>query len=111
MRKSLVVLSMLAFSGLSFAQLSGQVSDKGAQGTISGVNIQGNTDIKASGENVNAVAVGKNNRAKNTIGGIKGGSNIQGNTKIHAHGKNVNAVAVGKGNKAENEIGVVGGGN
>jgi hypothetical protein len=43
-----------------------------------GVQIQGNTDIKAKNENVTAVAVGEGNEAKNTTGAIKGGTQIQG---------------------------------
>lgn len=74
-----------------------------------GVQIQGNTEIKAKQENVTAVAVGEGNTAKNTAGAIKGGTQIQGNTKIKAEQKNATAVAVGKNNKAANEAGVIGG--
>jgi hypothetical protein len=74
-----------------------------------GVQIQGNTDIKAKQENTTAVAVGEGNTAKNTAGAIKGGTQIQGNTKIQASQKNSTAVAVGKGNAAENQAGVIGG--
>ena len=74
-----------------------------------GVQIQGNTDIKAKQENTAAVAVGQGNEAKNTAGAIKGGTQIQGNTKIKAEQKNTTAVAVGKDNKAANEAGVIGG--
>jgi len=74
-----------------------------------GVQIQGNTDIKAKQENSAAVAVGEGNTAKNTAGAIKGGTQIQGNTKINASQKNSTAVAVGKGNTAANEAGVIGG--
>lgn len=74
-----------------------------------GVQIQGNTEIKAAQENSTAVSVGEGNTAKNTAGAIKGGTQIQGNTKIHATQKNSAAVAVGKNNKASNEAGVIGG--
>jgi hypothetical protein len=74
-----------------------------------GVQIQGNTEIKADQKNVTAVAVGEGNTAKNTAGAIKGGTQIQGNTKIKASQKNATAVAVGKGNEASNEAGVIGG--
>ncbi|OHC61835.1 MAG: hypothetical protein A3H93_08910 [Rhodocyclales bacterium RIFCSPLOWO2_02_FULL_63_24] len=74
-----------------------------------GVQIQGNTDIKAKQTNTTAVAVGQGNTAKNTAGAIKGGTQIQGNTKIKAEQKNATAVAVGKGNTAANEAGVIGG--
>ncbi|MCF8211062.1 MAG: hypothetical protein K9K38_16915 [Rhodoferax sp.] len=74
-----------------------------------GVQIQGNTDIKADQKNVSAIAVGEGNTAKNTAGAIKGGTQIQGNTTIKASQKNAQAVAVGKGNSASNEAGVIGG--
>ena len=74
-----------------------------------GVQIQGNTEIKAKQENSTAVSVGEGNVAKNTAGAIKGGTQIQGNTKIHASQKNSTAVASGKNNKASNEAGVIGG--
>lgn len=74
-----------------------------------GVQIQGNTTIKAEQENVAAVAIGKDNTAKNTAGAIKGGTQIQGNTDIKAKQKNAAAVAIGKGNTAANEAGVIGG--
>lgn len=73
------------------------------------VQIQGNTDIKADQKDVTAVAVGKDNTAKNTAGAIKGGTQIQGNTNIKATQKGATAVAVGKGNTAANEAGVIGG--
>jgi hypothetical protein len=78
-------------------------------GNQNGVQIQGNTDIKAGQENAAAVAIGKSNEARNTAGAIKGGTQIQGNTKISAHTKNTSAVAIGKNNKATNEAGVIGG--
>jgi hypothetical protein len=74
-----------------------------------GVQIQGNTDIKAQQESTVAVAVGQGNEAKNTAGAIKGGTQIQGNTNIKVEQKNARAVAVGKDNKATNEVGVIGG--
>ena len=74
-----------------------------------GVQIQGNTEIKAKQENVTAVAQGEGNTAKNTAGAIKGGTQIQGNTKIKASQKNATAVAQGKNNTAANEAGVIGG--
>jgi len=74
-----------------------------------GVQIQGDTTIKAKNENVAAVAVGEGNEAKNTTGAIKGGTQIQGKTNINASQKNAAAVAVGKNNTAANEAGVIGG--
>ncbi len=74
-----------------------------------GVQIQGNTNIKASNQNVTAIASGQGNEAKNTTGAIKGGTQIQGNTNINASQKGAAAVATGKGNTAANEAGVIGG--
>lgn len=74
-----------------------------------GVQIQGNTDIKAKQENATAVASGEGNVAKNTAGAIKGGTQIQGNTKIKADQKKTTAVAQGKNNAAENTAGQIGG--
>ena len=71
-------------------------------------NVKGDTEIKAKQENVAAVAVGKDNVAKNTAGAIKGDTTIKGDTKIKAEQKNAAAVAVGKGNTAANEAGVIG---
>jgi len=74
-----------------------------------GVQIQGNTEIKAKAENTSAVSVGQGNEAKNTAGAIKGGTQIQGNTKIDAKQKNTTAVAQGKNNAAGNTAGAIGG--
>ena len=106
----LAVLISACISGTAFAQASqsgrgGSMSSPNSQG----VQIQGNTEIKAKQENAAAVAVGEGNVAKNTAGAIKGGTQIQGNTKIKAKQKNTTAVAVGKGNKASNEAGTIGG--
>lgn len=74
-----------------------------------GVQIQGNTEIKAENKNTTAIASGEGNVAKNTTGAIKGGTQIQGNTKITAKQTNATAVATGKNNTAENQAGVIGG--
>ena len=111
MRKQLVLSALIAVScGVAF----GQASQAGKTGSMSspnaqGVQIQGNTEIKADQKNVTAVAVGEGNTAKNTAGAIKGGTQIQGNTKVKATQKNAAAVAVGKNNAAANEAGVIGG--
>lgn len=109
MRKSLFVIAIMAVSTVAFAQASGGAKSQSSSNP-NATQIQGNTEIKASGENVNAVAVGEGNTAKNAVGAIKGGTQIQGNTKIQAKAKNVSAVASGKNNKACNDIGTVGGG-
>ncbi len=108
MNKRLVLgLGLTLATGVAFAQPSGGVK---AQSTNApnAVQIQGNTKINASAKNTSAVASGKGNTAKNTVGGIKGNTQIQGNTKINASAKNTSAVAKGKGNKAENAVGVIG---
>ena len=72
MRKSLFVITMMAASTLAFAQGSIQATPDSVQATSGGVNIQGNTNIKASQKNATAVAVGKNNTAANEAGVIGG---------------------------------------
>ena len=111
MRTKIAVITLALISTAAFAQVAGQASQKGGQvaAGASGVQIQGNTEIKADQKNVTAVAVGEGNTAKNTAGAIKGGTQIQGNTKIKATQKNATAVAVGKNNTAANEAGVIGG--
>lgn len=75
----------------------------------SGVQIQGNVDLRAKQDDSAAVAAGQDNEAKNSAGAIKGGTQIQGNTNIKVEQKNARSVAVGKDNKATNEAGVIGG--
>ena len=110
MRKSLFVIALMTASTVALAQ-EGQAKPGGVQvtGNPGGVQIQGNTNINANAKDVNAVAVGKGNTARNAVGAIKGGTQIQGNTNINANAKNVNAVAVGKGNTATNDVGTIGG--
>lgn len=105
MRKSVLTLALMSVSAIAFAQQPGGVQ---VSTNPQGVQIQGNTNINANAQDVNAVAVGKGNTAKNAVGSIKGGTQIQGNTKINANAKNVNAVAVGKGNTANNDVGTIG---
>jgi hypothetical protein len=103
MRVSTLVLISSLVAAPAFAQSVQRSSNP------QGVQIQGNTDIKASQQNSAAVAQGEGNTAKNTAGAIKGGTQIQGNTKIKASQKNSTAVATGNGNAAANEAGVIGG--
>lgn len=106
MRNLLIAVILATTSSFVLAQM--QV---GVQRSSSprGVQIQGDTDIKANAQNVNAVAVGADNSAANSAGAIKGGTNIKGNTRISVTAQEVNAVAVGKGNKAGNTVGAIGG--
>ena len=101
------LITLLVASALIAAPAFAQQAQRSSN--PQGVQIQGNTEIKADQKNVVAVAVGEGNTAKNTAGAIKGGTQIQGNTKINASQKNAVAVAVGKNNKAANEAGVIGG--
>jgi len=100
----LTVLAVTALVSVSaFAQQAQRSSNP------NGVQIQGKTTIEADQKEVTAIAVGKDNVAKNTAGAIKGGTQIQGETKIKASQKRATAIAVGKGNEAVNEAGVIGG--
>lgn len=74
-----------------------------------GVQILGNTELKAQQENAAAAASGEANAARNTGGAVPGGTQIQGNTRVKAEQKNVKATAAGKHNAAANEAGVIGG--
>lgn len=74
-----------------------------------GVQIKGNTDIKAKNKNTTAMSIGSDNTAAITTGAIKGGTTIKGNTTIKAEQTNSTAMAIGKGNTAVNEAGVIGG--
>lgn len=94
MRKLILASTLALASALVFAQKT---------------DIQGNTNINAAVGSQTAVAVGKDNTAKNTVGAIKGGTTIKGNTNINAVAGKQTAVAVGKGNKAENTVGQIGG--
>jgi hypothetical protein len=103
MRLISIMIAAAVISSPVFAQQAQRSSNP------QGVQIQGNTDIKADNKNVTAVAIGEGNTAKNTTGAIKGGTQIQGNTNIKASQKNATAVAIGKNNTAANEAGVIGG--
>lgn len=67
MRKSLLIVAMMAASGVALAQV--QASGQGVQAG-GATQIQGNTNINAVGVNTNAVAVGKGNKATNEIGSV-----------------------------------------
>lgn len=99
----LLLASVVVVSAPAFAQTAQRSSNP------DGVQIKGNTEIKADQKNVTAVAQGDGTTAKNTVGAIKGGTSIQGNTKITATQKNATAVATGKNTAATNEAGVIGG--
>ena len=106
------ILSVAVAAVLSVAVI-GTAAAQSKGGVISstndkGVQIQGNTDINASGKNINTTAVGQNNTAESSVGAIGGGTQIQGNTKINASAENVNTTAVGQGNTAKANIGTIG---
>lgn len=109
--RNVLLISLLTMA--SFAAM-GQATQSDNKGVISspratGVQIQGNTEIKAEQKDVNAVVSGENNTAKNAAGTIKGGTQIQGNTKIKAKQHGANAAATGKNNSSANESGAIGG--
>jgi len=74
-----------------------------------GVQIQGDTEVKADQDKVRAEAKGEANEAKNAAVAIKDGTQIQGATRVTASQRNTSARAEGKNNKAGNEAGVIGG--
>lgn len=82
-----------------------------AQQQTPSVNVQGNTNVNATAEELNATASGVNNNAENNVGVIGGGSNvnIQGNTNINATVGSATATAKGVNNTAKNNVGVIGG--
>ncbi len=112
MKKSILLVALLSLfaSSAVFAQAA-QGSNRGSMYSPNsqGVQIQGDTEIKAQQDNATAISSGEGNTAKNTAGAIKGGTQIQGNTKIHAKQKNTTAISQGRNNKAANEAGVIGG--
>lgn len=93
-------------SGAAFAQQVQRSSNP------RGIQIQGDTQIKADQESTYSTAKGEGNAAKNTAGTIKaetGEIQIQGNTRITASQRNTRANAEGKNSKAGNEAGAIGG--
>ena len=74
-----------------------------------GIQVIGNTELRAEQQAVSAVAVGAGNEAKNSAAAIKGNVQIQGNTTIKAEQKNVRAMSVGQKNQSSNEAGTIGG--
>ncbi len=109
MKAKLFIATLCAFSSLTVLAQTSQATRQGAMGSSNdkGVQIQGNTDIKATQEEAAAVAAGVGNTAQNAAGTVKSGVQIQGNTTVKAKQKKTTAVAVGKHNKAANEAGVI----
>jgi len=109
MMNKLVISAIVTLAcGAAFGQ-NNQSKGSISSSNDKGVQIQGKTTIDADQKDVTAIAVGKDNVAKNTAGAIKGGTQIQGDTKIKASQKGAAAIAVGNGNQAVNEAGVIGG--
>ena len=65
--------------------------------------IQGNTEINVQTNEVNAIATGENNVAKNRIGVIKGDK--KGDTKITVNAARVTTIVGGRNKKACTNIG------
>ncbi len=101
------LITLLATATMMVSPVFSQQSQRSSN--PDGVQIQGNTEIKADQKDANALTSGEGNTASNVAGGIKGSTQIQGNTKISASQKGATAVATGKDNKASNEAGVIGG--
>lgn len=74
-----------------------------------GIQIRGNSDLRASQEDATSVAVGRENLSRNSAGAIKDAVQIQGDVNIKASQKNVSTHTFGKNNSATNEAGVIGG--
>jgi len=100
------IATLLALLAISLPVLSQQIQ---RSSNPQGVQIRGNTDLRAQQETATAVTAGEANVARNTAGAVSGGTQIQGNTKVKAEQKNVTATAVGKNSAAGNEVGVIGG--
>jgi len=81
------------------------VTHAGLAQTQGGV-VRGNTEINASAQNVNTIAVGSGNTAKTNIGTVKG--NVRESTKITVDVKNVSNVVSGRGRKGCVNIGTKG---
>lgn len=91
--KAVVALSLAGMVQFALAQAQGGV-------------VRGNTQINASAQNVNTIAVGSGNTAKTNIGTVKG--NVHENTKITVDVKNVSNVVSGRGRKGCVNIGTKG---
>ena len=102
----IIAIALIAVSSAGWAQDAGNVQRSSSP---RGVQIQGDTAVNASAQNVHAVAAGEGNTAKTATGAIRGGTQIQGNTRINANAQNMQSVAVGKGNAATNDVGSIGG--
>lgn len=109
MMRSQILSVALVFGCLSGTVLAQTQVPVQRSSNPQGVQIQGNTEIKADQENTSAAAKGEGNTAKNIAGAIKGETQIQGATRITTSQTNTKAKAEGKNSKASNEAGVIGG--
>ncbi|MEY2631576.1 MAG: hypothetical protein RIR00_230 [Pseudomonadota bacterium] len=105
--KHLLIISLLTLSGLSLAQEDEMTIRRST--LPSGLQITGQTEMRATSVNSTAVASGVDNAARNTAGAIKGNTQIQGNTTINATQRNSVAVSSGRGSSSVNETGAIGG--
>ncbi len=104
MRSVVALLTVGVLAGAAYAQQPIIRSS-----SPSGVQVVGNTDLRAEQKTVTAVAVGAGNEAKNSAATASRSVQIQGNTTIKAEQKNTTAIAVGAKNKSTNEAGTIGG--
>lgn len=72
-----------------------------------GVEIKGKVDMSTMVKNAANVAIGKDNLAKQQIGGVTGNVKIGGDFKQNTMVGNAANVAIGKGNKACQSIGAI----
>lgn len=88
-------LGFLLGVGLVVSPLSAQTNQR--------TQIQGNTDINVSTQNMTAIATGENNVAKNRVGVIQG--EHRGNTRINVVTKDITTITGGRNKKACTNIG------
>ena len=105
MHRVIAALLLSSFAAVVMAQLPEGIERSSSP---QGFQAKGSTNVNAVGTNLNAVAVGQDNSAKNSAGSMKDNVRIQGNTQINAVVRNASAVAVGKDNAAANDVGSIG---
>jgi hypothetical protein len=72
-----------------------------------GVEIKGKANMNTQVGNAAVVAIGKDNLAKQQIGGVAGNVKLGGDLNQNTQVGNAAAVAIGKGNKACQSIGTI----
>ncbi|MBY0432104.1 MAG: hypothetical protein K2Q10_12955 [Rhodospirillales bacterium] len=80
----------------------------GRSSAPSGLRIQGDTKIEATGRNIDTSAYGQQNKAQTAVGAVTGNVDIRGRTTINSSAANVQNTAVGKSNNACAAVGAIG---